>query len=89
MAEKNPLALISIPLSGMTCASCANQVEKALSKTAGVCEANVNFAAEKATVTYDPNTVSLEELFEVVKDAGYGVGVREASFAVSGMSCAS
>src|SRR5215203_7063752 len=73
----------------MTCASCANRVEKALSKTTGVSEANVNFAAEKATVTYDPDAVGLEELFEVVEDAGYGVQVREASFDVSGMSCAS
>ena len=89
MTEKNLQALVSIPLRGMTCASCANRVEKALSKTAGVSEANVNFAAEKATVTYDPDAVSLEKLFEVVEDAGYGVQVREASFDVSGMSCAS
>jgi len=89
VTEKNPQALISIPLSGMACASCANRVEKALSKTAGVSEANVNFAGEKATVTYDPEVVSLEELFEVVEHAGYGVEVREASLDVSGMSCAS
>src|SRR5215208_7257490 len=73
----------------MSCASCANRVEKALSKSAGVSEANVNFAAEKATVTYDPGSASLDELIGAVVDAGYGAEVRETSFDVSGMSCAS
>jgi Cu+-exporting ATPase len=64
-------------------------VEKALSKSAGVSEANVNFAAEKATVTYDPEAVSLKELVGTVEDAGYEAEVRESSLDVSGMSCAS
>src|SRR4051812_22602309 len=73
----------------MSCASCANRVEKALSKIAGVSEANVNFAAEKATVAYDPGSASLDELLEAVEGAGYGVEVQETTFDVSGMSCAS
>jgi Cu+-exporting ATPase len=87
--EKNRQALITIPITGMSCASCANRVEKGLSKTAGVSEANVNFAAEKATVAYDPEAVSLEELLEAVEDAGYDADVQETTFDVSGMSCAS
>jgi P-type Cu+ transporter len=88
VAEKIRRA-ITIPVTGMSCASCANRVEKALSNSVAVSEANVNFATEKATVIYDPRTVSLEELLEAVEDAGYGVEVRETTFGVSGMSCAS
>src|SRR5215210_5982805 len=67
---------ISLPVTGMTCAACARRVEKALSGTDGVRAANVNFAAEKATVEYDPASVGLERLVGAVEDAGYGV-VRE------------
>src|SRR5215211_2363966 len=67
---------ISVPVSGMTCAACARRVEKALSGTAGVGAASVNFATEKATVEYDPASVGLDELVGAVEDAGYGV-VRE------------
>src|SRR5215204_3926065 len=89
VAEKNRQALVTIPVTGMSCASCAKRVEKALSKSAAVSEANVNFAAEKATVTYDPEAVSLERLVETVGEAGYEAEVQETSFDVMGMSCAS
>ncbi len=55
-------AKVSLPVSGMTCAACARRVEKALSGTAGVRAANVNFATEKATVEYDPDSVGPEKL---------------------------
>ena len=45
---------VSLPVTGMTCAACARRVEKALLGTDGVRAANVNLAAEKATVEYDP-----------------------------------
>ncbi|MFL6032372.1 MAG: heavy metal translocating P-type ATPase [Rubrobacteraceae bacterium] len=60
----------------MTCAACARRVEKALLGTDGVRAANVNLAAEKATVEYDPVSVGLERLVGAVEDTGYGV-VRE------------
>src|SRR5919199_5016966 len=74
---------------GMTCASCAARVEKALLKTDGVSEASVNFAAEKVTVAYDPGSASPQKLIEMIEDAGYGTDVRETTFGVTGMSCAS
>ena len=55
------LRKVSLPVSGMTCASCARRVEKALSGTAGVRAANVNLAAEKATVEYNPALVGPED----------------------------
>ncbi len=56
---------------GMTCASCAGHVEKALSKIPGVLEANVNLATEKATVAFVPGSVDLPILKEAVTAAGY------------------
>src|SRR5215208_2549081 len=73
---KEELTRISLPVTGMTCAACARRVEKALTGTDGVRAANVNLAAEKATVEYDPASVGLERLVGAVEDTGYGV-VRE------------
>ena len=80
---------ISIPVTGMSCAACAQRVEKSLVKMAGVSETSVNYATGKATVEYDPNAVVPEQLIESIKGAGYGAEVREASLGVSGMTCAS
>src|SRR5215208_6178108 len=73
----------------MTCASCVRRLERALEKNEGVDEAGVNFAAEKASVLYDPAVTNPDELIEAVRDAGYGADVRETSFGVTGMTCAS
>ncbi|MBA3643843.1 MAG: copper ion binding protein, partial [Chloroflexia bacterium] len=64
---------ISLPITGMTCASCVRRVEKALAKVEGVGDASVNLATEKARVTYDPNLVRLDQLKAAVEKAGYGV----------------
>src|SRR5215213_1651918 len=87
--EKEQLARITISVTGMTCASCVRRVERALSKKAGVMEASVNFAAEKTSVVYDPTTTNPDELIEAIGDAGYGADVRETTFGVSGLTCAS
>src|SRR5829696_911012 len=73
----------------MACASCALRVERALSKKAGVMEAGVNFAAEKTSVVYDPTTTNPDDLIGAIRDAGYGADVREATFGVLGLTCAS
>jgi Cu+-exporting ATPase len=87
--SKEQLARINIPVTGMTCASCVRRVERALSKKEGVAEASVNFAAEKASVSYEPAATSPEELVGVIRDAGYGADVRATTFGVTGMTCAS
>ena len=79
---------ISIPVTEMSCATCARRVEKSLSSAIGVSEANVNFATGKATVEYDPDAVKQEALIGAIESAGYGAEVRETSFDVSGMTCA-
>jgi P-type Cu+ transporter len=87
--DKERLARVTIPVTGMTCASCVRRVERALSKQEGVAEASVNFAAEKASVSYEPAATSPEELVGVIREAGYGADVRETTFGVTGMTCAS
>src|SRR5215213_7516365 len=73
---KEHLAKISIPVTGMTCASCVRRVERTLSKKEGVLEASVNLANERATVKYLAGEVEPRELEKAVEGAGYGV-VRE------------
>lgn len=62
---------ISLSLSGMHCASCALIIEKSLRKTPGVARANVNFAAEKASVIFDENKTKTDDLIKAVEKAGY------------------
>src|SRR2546430_1991612 len=58
-------------LEGMTCASCAMRIEKGLKKVPGVTDAQVNFATEEATVTYDPEQTGLEQMVQKVEAVGY------------------
>ena len=61
---------IEVPISGMTCASCANRIERTLNELEGV-SATVNYATEKATVDFDPAAVAPEQLVGAVEAAGY------------------
>src|SRR5690554_352907 len=73
----------------MTCANCARTVERTLSKTEGVIEANVNYATERATVSFDPTVVKLDDLIERIDRAGYGVAQVTMELPITGMTCAS
>jgi len=68
---------VSLKISGMSCASCAATIEKALRKLDGVKSANVNFATERATVEYHPEIVSILDLREAIQKAGYKVESEE------------
>ena len=61
---------VELPITGMTCASCANRIERRLNKLDGV-TASVNYATEKATVEYDAAAVAPEQLVAAVEAAGY------------------
>ncbi|MCX8126219.1 MAG: heavy metal translocating P-type ATPase, partial [Dehalococcoidia bacterium] len=65
---------MTLRVSGMTCASCAAHVEKALRGLNGVLSVNVNLATEKATVEFDPGQVSMADFKRAVEEAGYGIG---------------
>ncbi len=89
MNEHNNLAKQThLRIRGMTCATCAGAVESALKARHGVSKANVNFAAEKATVEYDPAVIGEKDLVRAIEDAGYGVAISEAVFDITGMTCA-
>ncbi|HEX8268212.1 MAG TPA: heavy metal translocating P-type ATPase [Pyrinomonadaceae bacterium] len=62
---------IDLPITGMTCAACANRIEKQLNKQKGVEKAAVNFATARATVNYDPQKTGVADLIQTVKDVGY------------------
>lgn len=73
-------------ISGMSCASCAGRIEKALHQVQGVTDASVNLASETALVT---GAVSAAALAQAVTDAGYQLNLQQQQYVVTGMSCAS
>ncbi len=79
---------IELPITGMTCANCASAIERVLRKTPGVTGATVNFAGERASVTFDPAQVSTSQIVERVRAAGYDVPLARIELPVVGMTCA-
>ncbi|MFB6730248.1 heavy metal translocating P-type ATPase [Bacillus mobilis] len=78
----------NLQISGMTCAACANRIEKGLKKVEGVHDANVNFALEKTKIMYDPQKTNPQQFKQKVESLGYGIVSDKAEFTVSGMTCA-
>jgi len=73
MKEPADPILLTLPIEGMTCASCVNRIERFLRKTDGVVEASVNLATERATVSFDPGLAGRSDLVKAVEAAGYDV----------------
>ncbi len=91
---------VIIQIDGMSCSSCSASIERALKKTTGIKETNVNYAAGKAFVTYYPEEITVSEIEHVVTNTGYEVvkstnpdsppeKVNTIKLNVTGMSCAS
>ena len=68
--EKAENAVI-IPIGGMTCASCAQNLEKALERTEGVLNVSINFATEKAAITYNPGQIRLSGIRHIIEKTGF------------------
>ncbi len=64
---------VTLPVHGMSCASCVEKVEKALKGVAGVVHASVNFALEEAAVEYIPKVTSIDDIRRAVAEAGYEI----------------
>ena len=83
---------ITLPVIGMTCANCVASVERNAKKVEGVTAANVNFASEKVTVTYDPAQSDLKNVasgvIERVQRAGYTIPTTTIELPLLGMTCA-
>ena len=76
-----------LPIAGMTCASCAGRVERALSKVIGASAVSVNLATEQARVQAPRD--SLPALMDAVEQAGYSVPQHSLELSIDGMTCAS
>jgi Cu+-exporting ATPase len=79
---------VTLPITGMSCANCAATIERSLKKVSGVTEAAVNFATEQARLRFDDQQVSLANLIESVRKAGFDVTAAHIDLPVTGMTCA-
>ncbi|CAB5511294.1 Copper-transporting P-type ATPase [Achromobacter anxifer] len=79
---------VSLPIEGMTCASCVGRVEKALKAVPGISQASVNLATERADITFD-GTPDVAAAVQAVQKAGYTVAETTVELSVTGMTCAS
>ena len=80
--------LITLPIEGMTCASCVGRVERALQTIPGVTSANVNLATERANLALS-EPIQRDLLVRTIQDLGYDVPTQKAELKVEGMTCAS
>ncbi|OEJ64781.1 heavy metal translocating P-type ATPase [Magnetovibrio blakemorei] len=98
MQDKRPSAVpangaiasqITLPIEGMTCASCSARIERQLIKLEGVESAVVNLAAETADVRFDAANISAEDIKRTIEKTGFSVPERLIELSVEGMTCAS
>jgi Cu+-exporting ATPase len=80
---------IDLPITGMSCASCAATVQRELSALKGVNRVSVNLATSKATVYYNPKLIAINDLISTIRKSGYGVGEISVELPIQGMECAS
>ena len=78
----------TLQITGMTCAACANRIEKGLSRLDGVASANVNLALEKATVQYDSTAMNTQHIEQKIQALGYDVVKEKIELNITGMTCA-
>ncbi len=76
-----------LTIEGMTCGACATRLEKALSRATGIIDASVNFAVERAAVSFDPQRTTVDAIAKVISKAGFGVAQETFTFGVGGMTC--
>ena len=73
-AQASDLAMISVPVDGMSCSACAASVKKTLVAIDGVASAEIDLGGRAARIRYDPQKVSAERLVAAVKELGYRTG---------------
>jgi Cu+-exporting ATPase len=76
--------ILSLPVEGMTCASCVARVEKALTRVDGVEQASVNLASERVTLTFNPKKTDFPRLASAVEQAGYKLLLPDSASASAG-----
>ncbi len=78
---------LTLPVTGMSCVNCAANITRTLEQQEGVSQAQVNFASERATITYDPDRRTPEQIVAAIHDLGFTVALAELEAPVTGMSC--
>ncbi len=78
----------TLPIAGMTCANCAANIERGVKKLKGVADANVNFAAESAAISFDPQQLQLRDVVDKIYKSGFSVPTHKVEMPVTGMTCA-
>jgi len=86
--SETALKQTTFQIEGMTCAACANRIEKGLNKLEGVAEANVNFAMERASITYNTDQVNIAQMEESIQKLGYSTVKDVVDLQLTGMTCA-
>jgi Cu+-exporting ATPase len=89
MLREPPSEELSLPVEGMTCASCVGRVEAAIRAVPGVSDVAVNLATERAKVRFAPGRADAAAVATAVANAGYATGARTVELAIEGMTCAS
>ncbi len=79
---------ITLPIEGMTCASCVSHVEKALQGVPGVSEVSVNLGTEKASMEFGSGDAPVDQIRRAVADAGYKIPTTKTTLNIGGMTCA-
>ena len=80
---------LSIPVEGMTCASCSSRIEGVIGKLPGIGEARVNLATELADVSFNPATLGPSDIVDAIVQAGFKVPPQTYELSIDGMTCAS
>ncbi len=68
---RTDMKILSLNITGMTCASCVNTIETALNKKNGITESVVNLATEKARITFDPKFITEDQIIKTINNIGY------------------
>jgi P-type Cu+ transporter len=87
--EKKTHKRIELGVAGMGCVKCANTIETVLSKTPGVVSSHVALASNSVSIEYIPEKVTVNELAQSIRGAGYQVPVEKINAGIGGMHCAS
>ena len=80
---------LTLPVKGMSCASCSARIEKKVGELEGVISAHVNFAAEAANIEFDPQKISASQFPVTIEKLGFEVPRKSTVFPIEGMTCAS
>jgi len=84
----DPKRRIDLPITGMTCANCAANIERGLKKLDGVAHVSVNFGSERARVEIDESKTGMSDVVDRIQRSGYGVATQRIELPITGMTCA-